>query len=80
MEKNEEFFREFDGDSYYRITQVPSAYVTITEAGDNFIIIYDSRISKKVIDDKFTSLELLKIDREKFDNRMIEKFNKKEEK
>lgn len=84
--KNDMYFREAteDGkialDVYFKIHELEANEVTITEIGEAGIIVYDTRISRKAVEDKFNYMKMIEITEEDFNIKLIEKLNKKESK
>jgi len=67
-------------DVYFKVTQIAENEVNIIEVGENGIIIYDTRISKKVVEENFNFMKMTFITEEDFNNKIIEKLKKKDEK
>ena len=62
------------------MTGVSGTDVIITEVNEDGIIIYDTRISRKAIEDKFNYMKMIEITEEDFNVIMIDKLKKKETK
>lgn len=52
--------------------------VSITEVSDAGIIVYDTRISRKAVENKFNYMKMVEIAEEDFNIKMIEKLKQKE--
>lgn len=78
------YFREASDDGkialdiYYKISEVDGYNVTILEVCGAGIIIYNTNISRIVVEDKFNHLKMIEITQQDFDDKIIEKLNKKE--
>lgn len=55
-----------DSDIFFWMKSVGENNVTVTEVSDAGIIIYDTRISRKAVGDKFDGLKLLNSTKEEF--------------
>ena len=86
QKKPDMYFREAaeDGktalDIYYKIKEISTIDVNITEVNKDGIIIYDTRISRKAVENKFNYLKMIQIEEEDFNKKIIEKLNEKESK
>lgn len=84
--KRDMFFREAteDGkvalDVYFKIHEVEANEVSITEVSEAGIIMYDTRISRKAVENKFNYMKMVEITEEDFNIKLIEKLEKKEAK
>ena len=84
--KSDLFFREAaeDGkvalDVYFKIHEVAENEVTITEVSEAGIIMYDTRVSRKAVENKFNYMKMVEITEEDFNIIMIEKLKQKETK
>lgn len=84
MERQKEIYlRQVDGDSvaldiYFKISEISESDSTIIEVSDAGIIVYDTRISRKAVSDKFNFLTMVEITKEDFENRINKFLNKKE--
>ena len=82
-------------DVYFKIHEVPTTNVNMTdnkftaisatdvnimEVSDAGIIVYDTRISRKAVENKFNYMKMVEITEEDFNIVIIEKLKKKEKK
>ena len=77
-QKNKLYFKNIDGSEqiYYMVQDTSKSDVNIIEVNDSAIIIYDTRISKSMVEKKFGNLELQEIAQEDFDAKIIERLNR----
>lgn len=84
--KNNMYFRETTEDGkvvlnvYLKIYEISANEVSITQVSDSGIIIYDTRISRKAVEDRFNYMKMIPIEEEDFNIKITEKLNKRESK
>ena len=84
--KSDMYFREATEDGkvalnvYFKVHEVAENEVNITQVSEAGTIIYDTRISRKAVEDRFNYMKMIEIKEEDFNAQIIEKLKKKEEK
>jgi hypothetical protein len=84
--KNDMYFREttedgkFALDVYFKVHEIAENEVSITQVSEIGILIYDTRISRKTVEDRFNYMKMVEIKEEDFNTQIIEKLKMKEKK
>lgn len=67
-------------DVYFKVHEVAENGVSITQISEAGIIVYDTRISRKAVEDKFNYMKMVEITEEDFNLQINEKLKQKENK
>ena len=68
----EAYFKLPDGSEFYKMNEIDKENVSITEVGNSGVIIYDTRISRVAVGNKFDKLKLLESTQEEFESKYYE--------
>lgn len=72
----EVYFKLPDGSEFYKMNEIDKENVSITSLNDSGVIIYDTRISRIAVSNKFDKLKLLESTKEEFESKYYEIKNK----
>lgn len=68
----EKYYKLPDGSEFYKMNESGEQNISITSVGGSGVIIYDTKISRIAVNNKFDELELLESTKEEFEKKYFE--------